>query len=510
MRVLLVVSVVNQNTFKINYFYCQRIINDLLMKIYLPILILLTALLIQVSCSEKPVEKPNFLFIFADDHSHRAVGYSGNSVVQTPNIDELASEGISFNNAYNMGGWHGAVCVASRTMLNTGRSIWRSMQAEPVLDSLADMGQFWSQMLAENGYETFFTGKWHIQIDPEKLFHHVGHVRPGMPETVPESYNRPLEDQPDPWSPFDNTIGGFWEGGKHWSEVVADDAIDYIQDAARGKDPFFMYIAFNAPHDPRQSPQEYVDMYPVDEIPLPASFQPEYPYKDQIGCSPKLRDEMLAPFPRTAFAVKTHLAEYYAIITHLDHQIGRIISELESQGLADNTYIIYSADHGLSCGEHGLLGKQNMYEHSMKPPLIVVGPGIEANRTSDLLVYLQDIVPTTLELAGVQKSDHVEFNSLWPLILGEDNEGSYPQIYGCYRDLQRMIRDEHFKLILYPKAGVTRLYDLQNDPLELNDLSGVEEYNPRVENMFQQLEELGRSLDDTLVIRDYYLESVGH
>jgi arylsulfatase A-like enzyme len=276
-----------------------------------------------------------------------------------------------------------------------------------------------------------------------------------------------------------------------------------MQNAAAGKNPFFMYIAFNAPHDPRQSPHEYVDMYPVDRIPLPASFQPEYQYKDQIGCSQDLRDEKLAPFPRTPFAVKTHMAEYYAIITHLDHQIGRIISELENLGLADNTYIIYSADHGLACGEHGLMGKQNMYEHSMKPPLIMVGPGIDKNSNSDVPVYLQDIVPTTLELSGIQKPDYMEFNSLWPVIRDEDKKGSYPYLYGCYRDLQRMIRDEQFKLILYPKAGVTRLYDLLNDPYELNDLAGDAKYASRMEDMFNQLEILGRSLNDTLNLSDF-------
>ena len=472
-------------------------------------LLLLLLLFAGITACHIRNDQPNFLFLFADDHSYRAAGFTGNSVVQTPHINQLAAEGICFNNAYNMGGWHGAICVASRTMLNTGRTIWRSMQAEPVLDSLADTGQFWSQLLASNGYETYFTGKWHVKVQPEKLFHHVRHVRPGMPGTVPESYNRPLEGQPDPWSPYDTTIGGFWEGGKHWSEVVADDAIDYLQMASENEKPFFMYIAFNAPHDPRQSPEEYVEMYPVEQIPLPGSFLPEYPYKEEMGCPPGLRDEKLAPFPRTPFAVKKHMAEYYAIITHLDHQLGRIMDELNKLGLADNTYIIYSADHGLGCGKHGLMGKQNMYEHSLKPPLIIAGPGIEAGSSSDLLVYLQDIVPTTLELSGTGKPDHVEFNSLLPVIRDQGSDGSYSHIYGCYMDVQRMIRDEQFKLIAYPKAGVVRLYDLENDPLELNDLAGVDSYENRIEKMFSEFEIISNSLDDTLAIRNFYREAGG-
>ncbi|HAV61561.1 MAG TPA: choline-sulfatase, partial [Verrucomicrobiales bacterium] len=108
-------------------------------------------------------------------------------------------------------------------------------------------------------------------------------------------------------------------------------------------------------------------------------------------------------------AVKVHRQEYYAIITHMDAQIGRILDALEATGKADNTHIFFTADHGLAVGHHGLLGKQNMYEHSLRPPLIVAGPGIPRGRRIEARVYLQDIMPTTLELAGAPVPDHVEF-----------------------------------------------------------------------------------------------------
>ena len=193
--------------------------------------------------------------------------------------------------------------------------------------------------------------------------------------SLPE-YNRPVENEMDVWSPYERSFGGFWEGGKHWSEVLADDATDFLENTGKSEKPFFMYLAFNAPHDPRQSPKRFVDMYPREEIEVPASYMPMYPYKDLIGCGPTLRDEALAPFPRSEFAVKTHRQEYYAIISHMDEQVGRILKALEKTGKQDNTYIIFSADHGLACGNHGLIGKQNMYDHSMKPPLIVVGPDV--------------------------------------------------------------------------------------------------------------------------------------
>ena len=165
----------------------------------------------------------------------------------------------------------------------------------------------------------------------------------------------------DTWKAADSLNGGFWEGGKHWSEVIKDDALDFLNKSSEKEDPFFMYLAFNAPHDPRQSPQSFLDRYPLEEIPLPDNWLPEYPYKDAIGNPKTLRDEALAPFPRTPFAIKTHIREYYAIISHLDAQIGEILKALEASGKANNTYIFFTGDHGLSVGKHGLLGKQSMF-----------------------------------------------------------------------------------------------------------------------------------------------------
>ena len=154
------------------------------------------------------------------------------------------------------------------------------------------------------------------------------------------------------------------------------------------------------PMIPGNPPRSIVDMYPLENIAVPESFLSEYPYKDDMGCGPGLRDETLAPFPRTEYAVKVNRQEYYAIITHMDAQIARILEKLEETGQAENTYIFFSADHGLAVGNHGLMGKQNMYEHSMRPPMIIVGPDIPKGQKKDMAVYLQDIMPTVIEYAG--------------------------------------------------------------------------------------------------------------
>lgn len=456
----------------------------------------------------KQAEKPNILFIFADDQCYSTVHALGNDEIITPNLDKLSNSGVTFTHTYNMGAWHGAVCVASRAMLNTGRFVWNAFEYEDHQQDLVDRGEMWGQLMQKAGYDTYMSGKWHVKTNAEKLFNHVTHVRPGMPASVPEAYNRPLSPEDSTWLPWDKSFGGFWKGGKHWSEVLGDDAIAFLDSAKEKETPFFMYLAFNAPHDPRQSPKEYVDKYPLEDIAVPESFIPEYPYNEVIGSGRNLRDEKLAPFPRTEYSVKVHRQEYYAIITHMDHQIGRILEALEKSGKADNTYIFFSADHGLAVGNHGLMGKQNMYDHSMRVPLFVIGPDVPEDKKLDVDVYLQDIMASSLELAGLEKPEYVEFNSLMPFIRGEREESYYPAIYGCYRpEMQRMIRANGFKLIVYPQAKMMRLYDMKNDPLELNDLAQDPEYQDTKSQLYSQLLQLQKEMNDPLDLRTVMDES---
>lgn len=443
--------------------------------------------------------KPNVLFIFADDMCYETIASLGHTDIETPNLDRLVKSGTVFSNTYNMGAWHGAVCVASRTMVNTGRFVWRARALEPNLKDEVKAGRTWSQLMGAAGYETYFSGKWHVKADTKQMFDHVVHVRPGMPNQTKEGYYRPIEGKPDVWSPYDTKFDGFWKGGKHWSEVLADDAEGYLENAGQSDKPFFMYLAFNAPHDPRQSPKEFIDKYPLDRIEVPENFLPEYPNMNDIGSGKNLRDEQLGAWPRTKYSVKVHRQEYYALITHMDVQIGRMLDALEATGKADNTYIFFTADHGLAVGHHGLLGKQNMYEHSLRPPMIAVGPGIPKGKKIDARVYLQDVMPTALEVAGVEKPDYVEFKSLLPLIQGK-REQQYSEIYGAYRvDQQRAIIKNNFKLIHYPKIDKYLLFNLKKDPMELNDLSDNSKQAKRIKRLKNSMKRQQRQMDDPLV-----------
>ncbi|MDP4679865.1 MAG: sulfatase-like hydrolase/transferase, partial [Cyclobacteriaceae bacterium] len=447
------------------------------------------------------------------------------------NLDRLVNSGTSFTHAYNMGGWHGAVCVASRTMINSGAFIWNAKQKESLWrdkDSLAT-SQTWGRLMAREGYSTYMTGKWHVAAPAEELFDRAEHIRPGMPgdrrgeqgkafykwkeesgdlkdwnSYMPIGYGRPIDENDNSWSPSDTTQGGFWEGGKHWSEVVKDDALLFIEDAKKKEDPFFMYLAFNAPHDPRQAPQKFVDMYPLDQIAIPENFLPEYPWKNEIGNNPGLRDEALAPYPRTEYAVKKHRQEYYAIITHLDEQIGIILDALEATGKMDNTYIFFTADHGLSLGQHGLIGKQSLFDHSIRVPLMVVGPGIPKGKKLDQDVYLQDIMASSLKLAGIEKPSYVEFNSFMDLVYGETQTGHYDAVYGAYVHWQRMIRKDGYKLLIFPEIKKVLLFDLENDPKEINDLSANPQFAEKAKTLFKDLIELQKTMGDDLDLNPIY------
>ncbi|WP_145305147.1 sulfatase-like hydrolase/transferase [Crateriforma conspicua] len=441
-------------------------------------------------------ERPNIVFIFADDQCFQTIGSWNNAEVQTPHLDSLARRGTTFTHAYNMGSWSGAVCVASRTMLNSGRFVWNANEIWNRSEQERQEGRWWSEYLKAAGYRTYMTGKWHCKADAEKAFDVAKDIRPGMPKDTPQGYNRPLGTDDHNWSPSDPKFGGFWEGGTHWSEVVANHSEDYLAQAAGRDEPFFMYLAFNAPHDPRQSPQEYVDRYPVEQIKVPENFLPLYPHADLMGCGRKLRDARLAPFPRTPYSVQVNRQEYYAIITHMDAMIGRILQAIDDSGKADNTWIFFTADHGLACGQHGLMGKQNLYDHSVRVPFFVVGPDVEGGRKVDQPIYLQDVMPTTLDLAGVEKPQHVEFQSLLPMLDGQPSQ--YDTVYGAYLDLQRSVRTDHHKLIVYPKAGVVRLYDIQADPKEMHDLAGDADSRPIIEDLFAQLRQQQAAMNDPL------------
>jgi len=235
-------------------------------------------------------------------------------------------------------------------------------------------------------------------------------------------------------------------------------------------------------------------MYPADDIKLPDSFQPQHNL-DQGDYF--VRDEMLLPFPRTEKETQSFIGEYYAMVTHLDTQVGLILDAVEKSGEADNTIIIYTADHGLAVGKHGLTGKQNQYDHSIRAPFIMSGKGIPKGKEVNGMFYLNSAFPTTAELAGIEIPDSVDAPSIVPLINGE-KEQMFENIVGSYRMYQRMIRNNNFKLIYYPITKEMQLFNLVDDPEEMTNLVTNRKYSDMVNTMFEQMKTELKLIDDPI------------
>jgi choline-sulfatase len=281
----------------------------------------------------------------------------------------------------------------------------------------------------------------------------------------------------------------------HSSVLIAEAAIGFLKSHAASANPFFMYVAFNAPHDPRQSPRSFLDLYPPAKLKLPPNFLPKHPFLIEANFNG--RDEILAPYPRTPAVVRVHLQEYYAIISHLDQQIGRVLDALDASGQAANTVVIFTSDQGLAVGQHGLMGKQNLYEHSLRMPFIIAGPGIPRGARSDALVNMQSIYATTCEMAGIPVPPEVQFPSLVPLITGK-RKALNDAVYAAFLDRQRAVRTDRWKLIRTPGEKQVQLFDVERDPWEMRNLAGQLEYAPVLARMDALLRDLMVKYHDPL------------
>jgi choline-sulfatase len=190
----------------------------------------------------------------------------------------------------------------------------------------------------------------------------------------------------------------------------------------------------------------------------------------------------------------------------MDEQIGRILDGLKSSGMEKDTYIFFTADHGLGVGHHGLLGKQNLYEHSTRVPFILSGPGVPKNKRVSSPIYLQDIMPSTLAIAGVEKPKHVQFNDIMPLVMNKKPKTPYKEIYGAYLDAQRSITVGNEKILVYPNVPTIRVYDIGRDPLETKDIASTKKGKTIISKLFPRLLKLQKNMEDSLDLTDTFPE----
>lgn len=434
----------------------------------------------EAKATETKKERPNILFLFTDDQREDALGCSGNTYIRTPNIDKLAENGVRFTNNYVMGGHHGAICAPSRAMLMSGKSLFN------VFDKLNGIHTM-PMHFANNGYETFGTGKWHNEATAFEASFQKGEnvFIGGMSDhfIVP---CRSLGADRKLSEPINKSYS---------TDLFADAAINYINDYSGGtrEKPFFCYVAFTAPHDPRSPREDYIGMYPDGSIPLPGNFKALHPF---VFDNLNIRDETLASWPRTPEIIQKSLSDYYALISHLDNRIGDIIETLKENGLFNNTIVVYTADNGLAIGSHGLVGKQDLYEHSMKVPLIICGPGIPENEVCEALVYLYDIFPTLAHLCKLPAPENVDGKDFVPVVQGKEKE-IRSSIYTAYRNTARAVRTTEWKLIRYPQRNFNQLFNLKHDPLEINNLAELPENKTKINELMALMEEWHKLTNDT-------------
>jgi arylsulfatase A-like enzyme len=428
----------------------------------------------------RPDSKPNVLFLFADDQRADTIAALGNPYIITPNLDRLVHSGVSFKRAYMQGGLQGATCVPSRAMVLSGRPLFS-------IDEKLLRDETWPRAFAKAGYTTFMTGKWHN--GPESIPMSFQIARSIFAGGMTDPLNAPLSNM------IDGKLTEPKIAPKHACAIFADEAIRFLSEPK--DEPFFCYVAFDAPHDPHIVPDDFPIRYDADKIPLPANFLPQHPFDNGDMVQ---RDEELLPWPRPKDQIRQMNAEYARYISYLDAQIGRILDALEGSPYAKNTIVVFSADSGVARGSHGLIGKQNMYEESVRVPLVIAGPGIAANQTTSAMCYHFDLMPTLGRLCDVTSpstSEGVEFTA----VLKDPTKPARPQLMFAFKTVQRACRDERWKLIRYPHINKSQLFDLEHDPWEMVDLADNLEYAPRLEIMTALLEKEKKRFGDNAPLK---------
>jgi arylsulfatase A-like enzyme len=420
--------------------------------------------------------RPNVLFIFTDDQRADTIAALGNPNIITPNLDRLAKRSFVFDNAYSFGGNASAVCIPSRNMLMSGKVFFRFEQDADRCKKLGikrrsksftnpDWPSFPKSMKSA-GYETFYYEKSGSENNPDvreqfehfKDAHEVELLKTGRP-----------------------------------AKPLVDETIEFLKDKRDKARPFFIYLGMPCPHDPRWSTKQFRDMYDPAKIPLPKDYMPVQPNNiTEMTC----RDECLEAWPRTKEAIRRHLYDYYSLISSMDYDIGRLLDALDQLSLRDNTIIVFSSDQGLALGSHGLMGKQSIYEDVQKVPLFFCGPGIPKGR-SDAFAYLHDIFPTICQMTGTPVPGGLDGISLVPIIKG-DKRSVRQLAMLAYKNYQRSVRDQRWKLIRFPQINVTELYDLKNDPQETKNLADNSKYPEVVDRMMKLLKQQQEFYGDTV------------
>ena len=401
--------------------------------------------------SGKKDNRPNILFINVDQMSINAMGAHGCEYVRTPNIDRLASRGVSFRESHSAD----PICCPARAAWFTSRTSCEHavvFNNTPIVKGLPDMGQWFGQ----NGYETVHTGKWHVS-------------------------GRGLKGS------FDHVYGEHWIG-EYADESVARSAEGYLRNR-RGDRPFFMAVGFLQPHDicywiaQNQNPQEVLRYPEIKGMlpPLPPNFhysKIEPQFCKQLGSHRwGVEGKKLLTENWTEEHWRYYLWAYYRQVEMVDAVVGHVLDAVEDSGYGDNTILVFAGDHGEGQARHQKTNKDFLYEEVLKVPFIFSCPDriMENHQDKEHLVSGLDLFPTLCDYAGVRAPADARGRSLRPLLEGKSVEWREFVAAESYVT-GRMIRTEKFKYITYKGDPIEQLFDMKNDPWEIHNLAGESGY----------------------------------
>ena len=432
----------------------------------------LTVVLFACLVSAVHAKRPNILFIIADDQSpYDLKVYDPNSKLDSPVLDKLAAQGMVFDGAYHMGAWAGGVCTPSRHMIMSGRTLWHIPDKQ-------------THGRNPHGPNPKMVPPDLAEYTMAALFNRAGYstMRTCKNGNSYEAANKKFTVRRDA-----GKRGGTDETGSAWH---GKQVLDYLNERQANKDskPFLIYYGFSHPHDTRDGKPELLKKYgavnhtdknvlpPANPKapPLPINWLPAHPFHHG---HPGLRDEVSVKgvwTKRDERTIRNELGREFACSENIDIQIGKVLRKLDEMGELENTYIFYTADHGMAIGRHGLQGKQNLYEHTWRVPFIVKGPGIKPGTRAMGNIYLLDVLSTMCDLTGVKPSKYNEGISFTPVLFGKKNTVR-DVMYGVYcggtKPGMRSVRKGDWKLIKYDvmkgEVRQTQLFNLKDNPDEL-------------------------------------------
>ena len=430
------------------------------------------------------MSRPNILLIMSDEHDPAVSGCYGHPLVQTPNLDRLASHGVLFENAY----CNNPICVPSRMSFLTGQyasDVNVFDNGSPLASEIPTFAHY----LEASGYETTLCGRMHM-IGPDRL-HGFGRrlfddmsdwVRFGQgpvrtAEVRRNSNSHVTECGPGPpaWLDYDRTATDL---GERFLRDKADSPTDK---------PWCLVTSFMYPHFPLYTPQEYLDLYPTDQIDLPETRAETL--ESQHPAIRQLRYFFHNDKPLPDETTRTALASYFALVTLTDEHIGRLLHVVDSPALSDNTVVIYLSDHGEMAGQHGIWQKQCFYESSVGVPLIAKGPDLAEGIRVSQNVSLVDVMPTLLDLAETPIPDGLRGQTLLPALRGDTfSEEVVVAEYHAQGMLSAgyMAKKGNFKYNYYVDLPA-QLFDLAADPNERIDLAGHPDWASVQSNLHQEL-----------------------